>query len=396
MACAALTAPMPYRLTRPEAMSSTMASSWAWLSLSWRRAWPSADARRAISACRTECSRRARAGSSRPARVASALWVRALRAARRSVSFPGQQQAAQPAGLSGAGRPDLLPGDQQDAQRLPVAVGTRHRKPARVQAQRGQHRQVRIDRVGLTPAAAPLAAGPLALDHHQPGGGQRPRQPDPVTAGALNTDRHPRPGRRLRDRGQQPREPRAVVTNPHRRDRPARRIGDHCLMSVAVGVDPDDGIYRLCQHGHTASCLLPGPGADVGTGLGGVTGWHICDGSRQLADRLLIRSTRWARPGPAIWGQVSSKARNSGRIRSESPRIADPDPGGSPPRTAGNDTHRSVVTCIAFSPVRIGSRPGMFAGRLSVLVRLIREVVRPGGSQVGSRRRRPGREEIYV
>jgi len=36
--------------------------------------------------------------------------------------------------------------------------------------------------------------------------------------------------------------------------------------------------------------------ADVGTGLGGVTGRHICDGSRQLADRLLIRSARWARP----------------------------------------------------------------------------------------------------
>src|SRR6516225_12292648 len=55
---------------------------------------------------------------------------------------------------------------------------------------------------------------------------------------------------------------------------------------------PDDGIYRLCQHSHVASCLLPGSGADVGTGLGGVTGRHICDGSRQLADRLLIRSTR--------------------------------------------------------------------------------------------------------
>jgi hypothetical protein len=214
-----------------------------------------------------------------------------------------------------------------------------------VQAQRGQHRQVRVDRVGLALPAAPFAAGPLALDHQQPGGGQRPRQPDPVAAGARSTHRHPRPGHRLRDRGQQPREPGAVVADPHRRDRLARRIGDLYLMTVPVGIDPDDGIYRLCQHGHKASCLLPGPGADVGTGLGGVTGWHICDGSRQLADRLLIRSTRWARPGSAIWGQVSSKARNSGRIRSESPRIADTDPGGSPPRTARNDTHRSVDQC---------------------------------------------------
>jgi hypothetical protein len=38
MACAALTGPMPNRLARPGAMSSTMASNWAWLSLSWHRA----------------------------------------------------------------------------------------------------------------------------------------------------------------------------------------------------------------------------------------------------------------------------------------------------------------------------------------------------------------------
>jgi len=35
----------------------------------------------------------------------------------------------------------------------------------------------------------------------------------------------------------------------------------------------------------------------------------------------------------------------------------------------------------------------MLADRLSALVRLIREVVRPGGSEVGSRRRRPARGE---
>jgi hypothetical protein len=84
-------------------------------------------------------------------------------------------------------------------------------------------------------------------------------------------------------------------------------------------------------------------GANVGTGLGGVTGWHICDGSRQQADRLLIRSTRWARPGSAAPGTGQKKGTpNRGQIRSESPGTADTDPGGSPPRTAGNDTHRSV------------------------------------------------------
>lgn len=47
----------------------------------------------------------------------------------------------------------------------------------------------------------------------------------------------------------------------------------------------------------------------------------------------------------------------------------------------------SVVTCIAFSIVRISSGPGVTASRLSVLVRLAGEVVRSVGSQVGSRDR---------
>lgn len=57
----------------------------------------------------------------------------------------GQQQGTQPVGLRGGSHGDLLARHQQDTQRLPVAVGARRRKPACVQAQRGQHRQVRID-----------------------------------------------------------------------------------------------------------------------------------------------------------------------------------------------------------------------------------------------------------
>jgi hypothetical protein len=38
----------------------------------------------------------------------------------------------------------------------------------------------------------------------------------------------------------------------HRGDRLASRVGDLHLMAIAVGVDPDDGIYDLCQHGHAA------------------------------------------------------------------------------------------------------------------------------------------------
>src|SRR5690242_10856375 len=54
--------------------------------------------------------------------------------------------------------------------------------------------------------------------------------------------------------------PAAVVADLHRRDRPTGRVRDLYLMSVPVGVDPDDGIYHLCQHGHVASRLLPGLG----------------------------------------------------------------------------------------------------------------------------------------
>jgi hypothetical protein len=46
--------------------------------------------------------------------------------------------------------------------------------------------------------------------------------------------------------------PGAVVADLHRGDRLASRVGDLHLMAVAVGVDPDDGIYDLCQHGHAA------------------------------------------------------------------------------------------------------------------------------------------------
>ena len=219
----------------------------------------------------------------------------------------GQQQGTQPAGLRGGGDPDFLPRDQQDAQCLAVTVSSRHRQPACIQAQRGQYCQMRVDGVGLAFPAALGTAGLLTLDHRQASAGQRPRQPDPVAAAALDAGHHPRPGGYLRDSSQQLREPGAVIADPHRGNWLASCVGDLYLMAVAVGVDPDDGIYYLCQHGHAASRLLPGSGAEVGTGLGGVTGWHICDGSRPRADRLLIRSTRWARPEPANPGTGQMK-----------------------------------------------------------------------------------------
>jgi len=75
--------------------------------------------------------------------------------------------------------------------------------------------------------------------------------------------------------------------------------------------------------------------------------------------------------------------------------------GGKPTRTAGPSGPRtgsgaaaascrcpvaiwSVDTCQAFRAVRIRPPPGMIASFLSELVHLAREVVRPGGSHVGS------------
>jgi hypothetical protein len=90
------------------------------------------------------------------------------------------------------------------------------------------------------PAAALEAAMTRAT------GGRRPGCPG-------RAHRRPPPGRQLR-------EPGAVIADLHRRDRFATRIGDLHLMTVAVRVDPNDRVYCLCQHGHAASCLLPGLG----------------------------------------------------------------------------------------------------------------------------------------
>jgi hypothetical protein len=50
-----------------------------------------------------------------------------------------------------------------------------------------------------------------------------------------------------------------------------------CGEGVAVGVDADDAVDQLCQHGH-AVVLLVGA-AVVGVGLGGVTARQDGDGS---------------------------------------------------------------------------------------------------------------------
>ena len=85
-----------------------------------------------------------------------------------------------------------------------------------------------------------------------------------------------------------------------------------------------------------------------------------------------------------------SKGRHAtgGQIRSESPGIADTDPGGSPPRTAGNDTHRSVgVGKLAAGPsvavCGLGrySRAVYLWQALSAVMTAVLAAITPNGTQ---------------
>ena len=180
---------------------------------------------------------------------------------------PAQQQCPQPVGLRGAGGGEFLARAEQDPQRLAVAVRAGGGQPVGVQAQRGQHGQVRVDRVGLALPAAGLAVGLFALEHDQAGRGGGAGQADAVAAGALDRDRQPRTGGVVDDPGQQLGVAAAVVADRGDGDRGAVGEGDLDLVGVAVGVDTDDGVDEFCQHGHRPGSFL-GSGSTVGTGLG--------------------------------------------------------------------------------------------------------------------------------
>jgi hypothetical protein len=119
---------------------------------------------------------------------------------------------------------------QQDPQCLPVTVGARYRQPVRVQAQRGQHRQVSVDRVGLALPSCGAACGRAAhtrspaglrLLHHQRHRhhNHRPRlvppsRPDPAHALARLRPHRPQPAHPARIRRTAGKQP------PPRRHRP--------------------------------------------------------------------------------------------------------------------------------------------------------------------------------
>ncbi len=80
-----------------------------------------------------------------------------------------------PASLGGGGRRG--PGTRRGSGTgccLTVTIGRWGGQPIGVLAQRGQHRQVRVDRIGPALAAAGCAVGLLALKYDQSGSGDRP------------------------------------------------------------------------------------------------------------------------------------------------------------------------------------------------------------------------------
>ena len=239
-----------------------MVCSWARLALSARAASRRASARRRISACRTACSRLASRGGRRRARPARRASVSAPRASWRSVSSPPSSSARSRLVCAVLAVVSSLAGAEQDPQRLAVAVGARGGQPVGVQAQRGQHGQVRVDRVGLALPAAGLAVGLFALEHDQAGRGGGAGQPDAVAAGALDRHRQPRSGGVVDDPGQQLGVAGAVVADRGQGDRGAVGERDLDLVGVAVGVDTDDGVDEFCQHGHR-------PGSFLGSGSNG-------------------------------------------------------------------------------------------------------------------------------
>jgi hypothetical protein len=106
-----------------------------------------------------------------------------------------------------------------------------------------------VDRVGLGPGPPRGALGPIELDDHFVGVGEVPGQPGAVATGALH-----RPGAQagvLLSQGEEFGVAVGVGGD--------RRAGQHGTgagidqrggVCLTVGVDADDDLDQLCQHGH--------------------------------------------------------------------------------------------------------------------------------------------------
>jgi hypothetical protein len=140
----------------------------------------------------------------------------------------------------------------------------------------------------------------------------------------------------LGDPGQRVSEAALVVADAQRGDAHAGGRGHFQGVCVAMRVAADDGVDNICQHGHTASGLLPGMGPwSVPAWVESPCGISVTGHAPRGADRLLIKPTGGPGRCRRRRGQVRRMARSRGQIRSESPGITGSEPGGSPPRTAG-------------------------------------------------------------
>jgi hypothetical protein len=109
-----------------------------------------------------------------------------------------------------------------------------------------------VDRVGFAAPAARWALRAVKLDDDLPGGGEVAGQPGAVPAGAFDRERaHPAVARGGFDqfvvalwiRGHRERlHPRSGRSDQYRRG-----------VGVGMGVDSDDDLDQLCQHGHAFS-----------------------------------------------------------------------------------------------------------------------------------------------
>jgi hypothetical protein len=172
-----------------------------------------------------------------------------------------QQQRPQPVDLPGPGGGELLAGTEQDPQCFAVTVSAGSGQPIGVQTQRGQDREVGIDRVRFSLATTGRAVRLLTLDDEQASGGDRAGQPGAVAAGPLDRHDHPGTRRTLGDPRKQLGIARAVVADGDGGDRCPTRVRDLHLMRVAMGIHPPDSIDDFCQHEHVAWCPFLGVGS---------------------------------------------------------------------------------------------------------------------------------------
>ncbi|MCW2720428.1 MAG: hypothetical protein JWR81_4250 [Pseudonocardia sp.] len=161
------------------------------------------------------------------------------------------------------------------------AAVLRRRRGARstgVQTQRGEHREMGVEGVGLALPAASLAVGLLALDHHQAGGGDRAGKSHAAASRALDRRHHTRP--------------RSVV------DDPCQQLGIACGV-VADLPCPDRGAGRERDLDLVVSRWVS-TSARVGSPSGTSVTGHAH--GRQASDQ----ANRWARPVPATAADKST------------------------------------------------------------------------------------------